>query len=396
MAQAEDQQLLHAKRKAISGLFPYVLWQDRVGQQDMLDALSRVVMTSHPEQSVWHHVERYIDTLSNKPNPISLDYVITLASPHISWDNGMHNENMVARWAAAASAVPYTEEVGQFVVDTLLQIASVDSLRPHIPSDIWGWLNKRPSLPPVCRGRSPGTREGVVCQVRELGDIAIIKSYLLLVWSEWEGLPSDRGFAEMCALVREDFSGIGMGRHREDLIERLDHVLGQLNRGLEYLQRHRPSLRERNIQRAKEKHGGLKRVLLEVDREAMDVLARTPSNLIRFTRSTDVHGHTQNPIRLSCALCLSNACRLFRTLGFYNGFYPVVAFPPLSTSAPKVPKNFDVRMLPGSSRCTSRETCCGIVDICAFYSVSHFRIHQPCRTRTFVLRLHFRYLYLSG
>jgi len=326
MAQAEDQQLLHTKRKAISGLFPYVFWQKQAGQQDMLDALSRAAMTSNPEQFIWHHAEQYIDTLSNKPGPISLDYIITLASPHISWHDGLHNENMVTRWAAAASAVPYTEEVGRIVVDALLQIASIDSLRPHIPVDIWGWLKKRPYLPPVCRGRSPGTREAVVCQVRELGDIAILKSYLLLVWSEWEGLPSDRGFAEMCTLVREDFSGIGMGRHREDLIKRLDHVLGRLDRGLKYLQRHNPSLRERNVQRAKQKHGELKKVLLEVDREAINVLARTPPSLVPFTRSTDIHGHVQNPTRPSCALCLSHAHSLFGTLALYDGSYPPVAF----------------------------------------------------------------------
>jgi len=83
---------------------------------------------------------------------------------------------------------------------------------------------------------SSGTPEAVIRQVRELEDVEVLKSYLLLVWSGWEALPDDRGFAEMCALVREDFSGTGMGRHQEDLIEHLDYVLGQLDQRLEYLQ----------------------------------------------------------------------------------------------------------------------------------------------------------------
>jgi len=281
MAQAKDQQLLHAKRKAISGLFPYVLWQEQVGQQKMLDALSRAAMTSDSVRSIWLRVGPYLCTLCNNPNPPSLDQAIVLGSPHVSWRIGPYNENMVTRWAAAASAVPYSEEDGQSVVDTLLQIASVDSLRPHIPVDIWAWLKKRPTFPPVCHGRSEGTKGDVVRHVRALGDIEVLKSYFLLVWSEWDFVWVD-GFGEMCTSIRKDFGGIRMEGHRADLIERLDHVLGQLNWG--FLKEHRPNLRERNIQRAKEQYGELKKVLLEVDREAMDVLARTSPGLIPFTR----------------------------------------------------------------------------------------------------------------
>jgi len=297
MAQAEDQQLLHAKRKAISGLFPYVVWQERVGQRMMLDALSRAAMASNSEQFIWHRVEQYIATLSNKPSPPPLNQVIVLVSPHVYWSDGQRNENMVTRWAGAVSAVPFTEEVGQNVIDALLQIASVDLLRPHIPVGIWAWLKKRSPLPPECTGRSEGTKEDVVRHVRELGDIEILKSYLLLVWSEWNPIYSKpEGLAEMQVAIREDFSGIGMGRDREDLIEQLDHVLGQLDRGLEYFEEHRPALDESDIQRAKGQYGELKEVLLEVDREAMTVLARTPPSLI-LSRSTDTHGHVQNPTR---------------------------------------------------------------------------------------------------
>jgi len=276
----------------------------------MLGVLSCAVMTSDPEQFIWHRVEQYIAAPSNNPSSPPLNQVILFGSPHVSWDDGRCNENMVTRWGAAASAVAYTEEVGQSVVDVLLQIATVDSLRSHIPVDIWVCLKKRPTLPPECSGRSKGTERDVVRHVRALGDIEVFKSYLLLVWSEWDPVSSlSEGLAEMQIAIREDFSGIGMGRHRGDLIERLDHVLGQLDRGLEHFKEHKPGLLERNIPCAKGQYGELKEVLLEVDREAMDVLARTPPSLILLGQLTpteihriplDLHVRSASPMPVVC------------------------------------------------------------------------------------------------
>ena len=72
--------------------------------------------------------------------------------------------------------------------------------------------------------------------------------------------------------IQEDFSGIRMQCHREDLIKRLDDVLEQLDQGFVYLEQHKPGIHEHDIQIAKEQYGELKRVLLEVDREAVDIL----------------------------------------------------------------------------------------------------------------------------
>ena len=134
----------------------------------------RAAMLLNSEEFIWHHAKPLIMRLSNTQSPPSLDWIITLASPHVSWHDEPYDRNMVARWAKAASAVPYTEEVGQNVVDVLLHIASVDSLRPHIPVDIWRWLKNQPSLPPECSGRSRGSSGDVVRQVRALGDIEIL------------------------------------------------------------------------------------------------------------------------------------------------------------------------------------------------------------------------------
>jgi len=133
----------------------------------------------------------------------------------------------------AVSATPHTEEVARSVVDALLQIAYQKELLPYIPLDIWSWLKTRPSLPPGCVGCFFGSFPGVIKAVQGLKDVELLESYLVLVWSEW-GAVSNEGFDEMCVSLPKDFGEIGMGHHRANLIERLDHILGQLD--LEYLQ----------------------------------------------------------------------------------------------------------------------------------------------------------------
>ena len=250
--------------KAISALLPYVAWQERHGKYVTLDAMSRIVGAS--EAPTWNHV---VPTLFNGSSP----QTTLLASHHTNWltltwgDKPLTSghENMISQWATAVSAVPYTEEVGQSVANALLRIASTGVLQPHIPIDVWAWLEKVPSLPPKCVGRIEGGEGHVVHYVRALGDIKILKSYLLLIWSEWESPVAD-GVSEMCTSIRSDFSGIGMRDHRKDLIKRLDHILGQLDRGLGYLRQHKPWMNEWSFQQAREQYRMLRGVLLEVDR----------------------------------------------------------------------------------------------------------------------------------
>lgn len=280
MVEAADPNQILLKRKAISALLPYVIHLDHGEQQRMVDAISCAIDTSDSGAFVWHFVKPHITMLFNKPSPPYQSQVVTLASPYLGWDDSVHDETTVTRWAAAALAVPYTERVGQSVVDALLQIAFIDSLRPYIPIDLWAWLKRQPSLPPECRGREVGTEPDVVNYVRGLGDIEILQSYLLM-WSEWDFL-YDSGFMEMQTIVREDFSGIGMWSNRADLIDRLGFVLTQFDRGLGYLKQYRPRIGEHDIQWAKEQYREMEEVLLEVDREAANILTRTSSTLILF------------------------------------------------------------------------------------------------------------------
>jgi hypothetical protein len=268
---------VESKRKAISSLFPYAVRLERDGQRGMIDAIIRLTSMSTSGGFMWYRIEPYVTTWFDESSSPALNRAITLAAPCVDWDREPYTENAVARWAAAASTIPYSEEVGRSVVDALLLIAYRDSLRPHIPVEIWAWLKRRPSLPPVCRGRCLSTTLNVVRHIRGLGDIELLKSYLFAVWSEWDSL-FDPCLSEMEIVIREEFDGIVMWRHREDLIERLDHVLGQLDQDLDYFKRHNPKIYEGRIARAKGQYGRLKEVLVEVDDVAMKTLSRTPPN----------------------------------------------------------------------------------------------------------------------
>ena len=265
MARVKDTDRIESKRKTLIALFPYAVWRERGGARRMFNAYFDIFTVPKARELVGKSIVK----LLSEASPNSPNWVVTLMLPYNDWGWMLRgNQNTVTRWASAALAAPYTEELGQNVVDSLLQIASEDHLLPFIPVDIWAWLKQRPSLPPICRGRELGTADRVVRRIRELGDVELLESYFLLVWSEWDYVRGG-GFGEMCASVREDFGGIGMWRHREVLTERLDHILGELDKGLEHLKQHKPSLSEHSILLARERYRSLKDVLLEVDRKAL-------------------------------------------------------------------------------------------------------------------------------
>jgi hypothetical protein len=260
MAAAADLDSIPSGRKVISTLFPYTIHLEQNGDKSMATAIL-LVWTSDPLKFVWDRIGPHIVRLFGKSNHPSLHYAIPLALPKIRWDDGLRDGNKVIGWDAAASTDPSTEKAGQ-VVNLLLQIAYVDPLLPHIPIDIWAWLKKRPSLPPMCQGRLRGTKSVIVRHVRRLGDIEILTSYLLVVWSEWDPL-YPCGIDEMEIAIREDFGGRGMARYRKELIGRLDRILGKL----EGFEKNNPQKHQSHVQRRKEQYGKLKEVLQEVDGE---------------------------------------------------------------------------------------------------------------------------------
>jgi len=276
MISAGDLSPIRSKNKAITALLPYVIWKGQDGQHKVFDVCLHAARASKNEEFLWYYIRHLpIDRLLNGGSPVSIKQAFILMSPHLAWRWDIGGHDWVQVWAAAASAVPYTDEISQSVADALLYIASNTSLQSHIPPNMWSWLRKSPLLPPVSAGRSWGSGLGVMKIVQGLGDIEILTAYLLLVLSEWESPAT----CLMCTLIRDHFSGIRVGYHRNKLLQHLDHVLGQLRLDLEYLQQHVPWIEEDNIQWRQGQYGELREVLLEVDKEATELLICEPSRL---------------------------------------------------------------------------------------------------------------------
>ena len=265
MIAAGDLDKLWSKRKAITAFLPYAVWQERDGGPEMLDTFLHAARASKSQLFTWLCVWQFADMLLSKASP----HAIVLVSCHILWIQLAGRGDLVKLWAAATSGVPSTEDLVLSVVDALLQIASRPDLSPHIPTAVWSWMIKKPSLPPVCKGLKFGTRAETLEKVQGLKDIEILKSYFHVIWSEWNHYIFYDELKSVQTTLRKDFGGIGMGHHRADLIQKLDHTLGELDLGLDHLQQHKPNLDADDIQRMKHRYGELKDILLEMNVKAI-------------------------------------------------------------------------------------------------------------------------------
>ena len=278
MADAGEPHKLLDKHKAITTLLPYAVRQERDGRHEVLDVCLRAAGVADVPAFGWYRPSRFANIFPSKATPRA----IILASPHFLWISLAGRGDLVQQWAAAVSVTPYTEGVAQSVVNVLLEVSSRPEFWPYITSDVWSWLKRRPSLPPVCAGRQFGTYSNNVNVVRGLKDPEVFKSYLVLVWSEWDPL-LDSGFNEMCVSIPQDFGGTGMGHHRADLIQRLDYVLGQLDRGMDYLMQHTPGVDDYRFGRMKDQYGKLRGILLEVNIEAIARKSYPVTTILSYT-----------------------------------------------------------------------------------------------------------------
>ena len=301
MVEAADGILLDSKREAISTLFIYVILEQG-RQKRMANAISHALQVS----GMWIFIKPYTSMLFCGPSTPSMNSLIILLSPYIGWDDRYHSKCDVISWATAASAVPYTEEVGRDVVSALLQILIYDSLRPHIPPNIWTWLKKHSTLAPLYQPRHLQVTSSTVRYIRGLEDIEILNSFFILTWLEYNAIDCE----DMMDLFKEDFCGIGMWGHRKDLLERLDGCSQSGRHSFRY-----KILRDR---------------LLEVETEAANTLIRTLSELSFFYKYVDSskRGCTQNHTPTSPVLCPSPAHDL--SLHIVNVWLqrPVLLLPP--------------------------------------------------------------------
>lgn len=283
-----------SKRLAIYALLPYAILVEQLGQQEMANAIMHVVQASNRHYFM-SSVPPYF-ALFAKPSSPFRNWLVVLASPYRNWEDITNREITVVEWAAAALTVSDTEEVIRSVVDTLLQIVKIDSLRPHIPIQTWAWVKKRQSLPLVDWGRRWETTPDAVRYVRGLGDQEIIKAYFLLIWSEWNHLCADV-LSEMVISIERDFGGIGVWGHRNDLINRLDYVLEKLKLEFVWV----------NSIEGTQRYTKLKGAVLDIDREAMNTITREPLTLVPL-KCTDFRGRKQILTPPSHVLCLFTLC----------------------------------------------------------------------------------------
>ena len=286
MVEDPDLEMINSKRKAISSLFPYAVFLEQGGQRRMVNAISRTARAMRSGKFMWHRVQPFITTMFNKPNPPSLNWVLGLISPRVPLYDEPRGKNMVARRVVAALTVSNPEEGSWSVAGELLRIAFIDSLHPDIPHG-FPWQPK-------------STVGDLTDRVRALGDIGILKSYLFLIWSRWGPIDDQSGgLAEMQMLIREDLYGVRMGCHREDLIKRLDVVLQELDWA--YRMEREEGMRGGATQR-KGQCEELKKVLLEVDAEAVNTLTRKPTSFTRFRPLTPA-----DTCRIPPNLCVRSA-----------------------------------------------------------------------------------------
>ena len=69
---------------------------------------------------MWHHIRQPLTTLLNEEGPVFQKQAAILALPHLPWWNPTIDGYFIQLWAEAAWAVPYTEDVGQCVADTIV------------------------------------------------------------------------------------------------------------------------------------------------------------------------------------------------------------------------------------------------------------------------------------
>jgi len=315
-ANAHDQDTIYHKHKAITVLFPYALWQERYRRHPVIfNAFLHAANASRSGGFLWHRVQPFMNMLLNDASDASLKKAAILASPYVPWYR-REFKGLVQTWVAIASTIPKEKEVAPSIVNALLRIAFFGLLPPGNHGEVWSWLTLRPSLPSLCKGRRLGSHPRVMQRVRGLKDIEILKSYLLAIWSEWDSLQGD-GFPTMCECIREEFSGVEANSHRAELVQRLDEVIGELDKGLEYLRRDRPDLEEEGLQEGKGQYEELRKILKEIPEVPEIPTCMFPRLINLFDLLTHVE-HAQDLTQCPCVRSLSSIhSRLSAMLGPY-------------------------------------------------------------------------------
>lgn len=254
------------KFKPITALLPYAVRQGQEGDSRLFDAFLCVVKY-FPYTSSWtrRYIRPVIPKLLAEGSPRTLRRGAILALPHLelAWLDSDDIREFIQLWISAADGLGDAEDVCRAVVDVLLQMAFFHSVRAHIVPEAWTWLNKRPALPPRCRGRllcSIGSN--VLPAIRARSDIQLLTSYLITMWSEWD-CAGEWAFEGMCEALWDEYCGDDgeVVECRKDLLARLNLVLAELGKGLGHLRVRHPDMQPDEFEVIRERYRELKRIL---------------------------------------------------------------------------------------------------------------------------------------
>jgi hypothetical protein len=182
-----------------------------------------------------------------------------------AWFHTEEKARFVERWLSTTTNIRYTQEIGQSVVEVLLRMACVHDWRRHLPAAAWVWLERRPTLPPVCWARALCCNDLGAISVLRHKNVELLTAYLIVVWSEWDWLPP-WVCSHMCSVIREVFGGQKMRGHRDDLRRRLQHIQGQFDHGLDHLWDQGSKMLAPHFQPTKEAYEELMKTLSDVER----------------------------------------------------------------------------------------------------------------------------------
>lgn len=266
---AQGPDTIISKHKAITALFPYAARRGQEGDSQLLDAFLCAVKC-FPYSSRWtrRFIRPVIPRLLAEGSSTTLKRAAILALPHLelAWLNSDDICTFIKLWISTADTLDDTESIREAVVDVLLQMAFFHSVRPHITPKAWSWLNKRPSLPPRCRGRLLcAIGSNVLPAIRAHNDNELLTSYLVTMWSEWD-CAGEWAFEGMCEALWEEFCGNDdddVRERRKELLARLSLVLGELGKGLGYLRVRHPDMQPEEFEVIRERYRELKRILVQ-------------------------------------------------------------------------------------------------------------------------------------
>ena len=286
--------------KPLASVLSYAVKTAEDGNAGLLDEILLAVSRSSQGSSwVRSHIGPLIDQmLSTWDSDVRVRIAVhALSYVEDAWFHAANKHIFVVRWVSAASRLEYTPEIGQSVVEVLLRMACMYHWRPHITREAWRWLERRPQLPPVCRARSLCCNDlGAISKVESLGNIEILKGYLIVVWSEWDWL-APWVCSYMCTVIRKHFGGEREKGHRDELRDRLLHIQNQLDLGLDHLRKLGSEMTAACFQPTKEAYEALMETLSEVGiLSEVETLSEVGSVQIRISRETTSDEDSDSPV----------------------------------------------------------------------------------------------------